>query len=380
MADFLNGSFESGTFSGWSTLGSAVVRQGSVDLGSSSDSNARFEPTNGSYFAELSSQDKSLSDIEIFLGLDVGSFNASFDTEKDNTYTVGSAIKQSVHISAGQKLSFDWKFKTTDYWSYNDSSFVVSGPSSAKLASVYSAGNYGAQSGRYDYTFADSGVYTIAVAVFNETDSSASSYLAVDNFTITSAAVNRAPTSANCSVRTSEDVAYTFSTSDFAFSDDDSGDSLKSVLITSAPDLGQLLFDGSSFIIGSSGYSIAKADLGKLTFVPAANANGDGYSSFQFKVLDQADAASAASTVTIDVTPVNDAPTSANRSVRTSEDVAYTFSTSDFAFSDDDSDDSLKSVLITSAPDLGQLLFDGSSFIIGSSGYSIAKADLGKLT
>ena len=111
-------------------------------------------------------------------------------------------------------------------------------------------------------------------------------------------------------MRISEDVAYTFSTSDFAFSDDDSGDSLKSVLITSAPNLGQLLFDSSSFTIGSSGYSIAKADLGKLTFVPAANANGDGYSSFQFKLRDQADAESAVSTVTMDVTPVDDAPVS----------------------------------------------------------------------
>lgn len=310
MADFLNGSFESGTFSDWSALGSAVVRQGSVDLGSSSDSNARFAPTNGSYFAELTSQDQSLSSIESFLGLSSGHINASFDTEKDNTYTVGSAIKQSIYITAGQKLTFDWKFKTTDYWSYNDSSFVVSGPSLVKLASVSSAGNYGAQSGEYEYTFADSGDYTIAIAVFNESDATANSYLAVDNFKITSAAVNRAPTSANRSVRISEDVAYTFSTSDFVFSDDDSGDSLKSVLITSAPDSGQLLFDGSSFTIGSSGYSIAKADLGKLTFVPAANANGDGYSSFQFKVRDQADAASAASTVTIDVTPVNDAPVS----------------------------------------------------------------------
>ncbi|MCP9783274.1 hypothetical protein KBY83_08060, partial [Cyanobium sp. WKJ7-Wakatipu] len=254
MADFLNGSFESGTFSGWSTLGSAVVRQGSVDLGSSSDSNARFAPTNGSYFAELTSQDQSLSSIESFLNLGSGFFSASFDTEKDNTYTVGSAIKQSIYISAGQKLSFDWKFKTTDYWSYNDSSFVISGPSSVKLASVSSAGNYGAQSGGYEYTFADSGVYTIAIAVFNESDATANSYLAVDNFRITSAAVNRTPTSANRSVRISEDVVYTFSTADFVFSDVDSGDSLKSVLITSAPDLGQLLFDGSSFTIGSSGY------------------------------------------------------------------------------------------------------------------------------
>ncbi len=307
MADFLNGSFESGSFSDWSTLGSAVVRQGSVDLGSSSDSNARFAPTNGSYFAELTSQDQSLSSIESFLGLSNGSINASFDTEKDNTYTVGSAIKQTVYVSAGQKLTFDWKFKTTDYWSYNDSSFVVSGPSSVKLASVSSAGDYGAQSGGYEYTFADSGVYIIGIAVFNESDAAANTYLAVDNFKITGSTVNRAPASANRSVRISEDVAYTFSASDFAFSDDDSGDSLKSILITSAPERGQLLFDGSSFTIGSSGYSIAKADLGKLTFVPAANANGDGYSSFQFKVQDQADATSAASTVTIDVTPVNDA-------------------------------------------------------------------------
>ena len=123
---------------------------------------------------------------------------------------------------------------------------------------------------------------------------------------------NTAPTTANRSVRINEDATYTFSTSDFSFSDVDSGDTLKTVLITSAPAAGQLLYNGATFTIGSSGYAIAKADLGKLSFVPAANANGDGYTTFQFKVVDQSDAASSAATLTIDVTAVNDAPTSKN--------------------------------------------------------------------
>ena len=191
---------------------------------------------------------------------------------------------------------------------------------------------------------------------------------------------NTAPTTANRSVRINEDATYTFSTSDFSFSDVDSGDTLKSVLITSAPAAGQLLYNGATFTIGSSGYAIAKADLGKLSFVPAANANGDGYTTFQFKVVDQCDAASSAATLTIDVTAVNDAPTTANRSVCINEDATYTFSTSDFSFSDVDSGDTLKTVLITSAPAAGQLLYNGATFTIGSSGYAIAKADLGKLS
>ena len=55
---------------------------------------------------------------------------------------------------------------------------------------------------------------------------------------------------------------------------------------------------------------------GNLVFTPAANANGDGYASFTFQVQDNGGTANggvdidqSANTITINVTPVNDAPT-----------------------------------------------------------------------
>ena len=50
-------------------------------------------------------------------------------------------------------------------------------------------------------------------------------------------------------------------------------------------------------------------DASKLTYTPPANANGDDYATFQFKVNDGTDDSATASTMTINVTAVNDAAT-----------------------------------------------------------------------
>ena len=380
MANFANGSFEAGSLSGWSSIGIVAVREGSISLGNSTDSNAGFSPTEGNYLAQLSSQDISVGSVESFLNLPNGYFNNNFDQNKDNNYSVGSAIKQSIEIHAGQTLSFSWKFKTTDYWNFNDTAFVITGASASSVSDVYSSGNGGAASGTYNYEFSESGTYTIGVAVFNESDSGVDSYLGVDNFRLSQTTNNDAPTTTSLTLQINEDTPYTFSQSDFSFSDPDTADTLKSVLITATPANGQLLYDGSTVSIGTSGFSIAGANLAKLSFSPAANANGDDYASFKFKVLDQSDAASQEATATINVNPVNDAPTTTALTLQINEDTPYTFSQSDFSFSDPDTADTLKSVLITATPANGQLLYDGSTVSIGTSGFYIAGANLTKLS
>jgi hypothetical protein len=98
-----------------------------------------------------------------------------------------------------------------------------------------------------------------------------------------------------------------FKVSDFNFSDVDTGNTLQKVQITSLESAGSLKLKGKDVKLNQA---IAVSDItaGKLTFDPVANSNGDAYSKFQFKVSDGTFYSTAAGTMTVDVTAVNDAP------------------------------------------------------------------------
>ena len=124
---------------------------------------------------------------------------------------------------------------------------------------------------------------------------------------ITITGAEDAPTAAGNTVSTNEDTTYTFSASDFNFSDID-GDTLASVKITNLETVGSLQLSGGDVTLNQI---ISKADIdaGNLKFVPVADANGTGYDSFQFTVNDGTIDSATSYTMTIDVTAVNDAPT-----------------------------------------------------------------------
>ena len=124
------------------------------------------------------------------------------------------------------------------------------------------------------------------------------------------ARANTAPDATDATVSTDEDTAYDFDASDFNFTDDDSGDTLASVKITSllGSGKGSLTLDGSA-VTADQVVSGADIDADKLVYNPPANANGDDYASFGFKVSDGTDESVSAYTMTIDVTAVNDAAT-----------------------------------------------------------------------
>ncbi|WP_446830451.1 fibronectin type III domain-containing protein [Candidatus Foliamicus sp.] len=135
-----------------------------------------------------------------------------------------------------------------------------------------------------------------------------------DTFTLTVTAApptNTPPTASDNTVTTDEDTAYTFDAADFNFSDVDSGDTLSSVKITGLETAGALQLSGAD-VTQDQVITAADIDADNLTFTPAANANGDPYATFQFSVNDGTDDSTASYTMTIDVTPVNDAPTVAN--------------------------------------------------------------------
>ena len=188
--------------------------------------------------------------------------------------------------------------------------------------------------------------FTFKVADQSDAESSAATA------TVTVSAVADAPAASALSVSTAEDTALAFTASDFdgAFSDADTGDSLKTVKVVSLP-----AATAGTLALGSTAVTanqvIARGDLGTLKFTPVANWNGDA--TFTFKVVDQSDAESAAAaTATVTVTAVNDAPAASALKVSTAEETALTFAASDFegVFTDPDTGDSLKTVKVVTLP------------------------------
>jgi VCBS repeat-containing protein len=176
---------------------------------------------------------------------------------------------------------------------------------------------------------------------------------------ITINANNDAPTAANNTTATNEDTTFTFTAANFNFSDVDIGDNLQQIQVTSLETASALKLAGVDVTLNQV-ISRAAIDAGDLTFDPVADANGNGYDSFGFKVNDGTAYSTAAYTQTIDVNSVNDAPTAANNTVATNEDTDYTFVTGDFSFSDIDGD-SLNKVQITSLPGNGTLKLSGAT-------------------
>src|SRR5207253_849909 len=109
-----------------------------------------------------------------------------------------------------------------------------------------------------------------------------------DTVSITVTAVNDAPAGTDKTVTTNEDTSYVFTVADFGFTDlnDSPANALAAAKISSLPLAGTLRYDGTA--ITAAGLEVSAADIaaGKLTFAPAADANGATYASFTFQVRD----------------------------------------------------------------------------------------------
>ena len=119
----------------------------------------------------------------------------------------------------------------------------------------------------------------------------------VDDAT-TGAGTNTLPTASNGEVTATEDTDYPFTAANFNFSDTDAGAALSSVKVTSLPASGKgtLKVDGTVIASGALPKTVTKVDIdaSKLTYSPPANANGDDYATFQFKVNDGTDDSASA--------------------------------------------------------------------------------------
>ena len=149
------------------------------------------------------------------------------------------------------------------------------------------------------------GLVTVDVAKEVATDLAGNDNTAATQATSTYTAPvdNTAPMASDSSVTTQEDTAYAFAEADFNFDDPDPGAALAGVTVEMLPEAGGLTFDGTAVI---EGQVVVAADIGKLVFTPAADANGAGYASFTFKVSDGTDVSVSVYTMTVNVTAVND--------------------------------------------------------------------------
>ena len=150
----------------------------------------------------------------------------------------------------------------------------------------------------------DAGTITVKVTVKDGTDNTARSV--ADEFDV-SVGTNSAPTASNLTVTTQEDTSYTFQASDFSFSDPDTGDTLASVRIATLPGAGTVALDGTA-VTANQVVTRADIDANRLTYSPSADANGNAYATFTFKVSDGLAESNSAYTLTVDVTPVVDGP------------------------------------------------------------------------
>ncbi|MDN3524519.1 DUF4347 domain-containing protein [Halomonas sabkhae] len=212
--------------------------------------------------------------------------------------------------------------------------FSISGGADASL--------FGIDADTGELTFADApnfeaptddngdGAYDVQVTATDDDGATDAEDIAV---TVTD--VNEAPTAADSTLTTDEDTARIFAAADFAFSDEDDGDTLDAVRIDTLPTAGTLALDGNAV---TDGQSISASDIanGLLTFTPAADANGDDYASFTFSVSDGS-VFSSRHTMTLDVTAVNDAPTITSGSSATADENQTTVTT--VAASDPDAGD-----------------------------------------
>jgi len=127
---------------------------------------------------------------------------------------------------------------------------------------------------------------------------------------------NNPPEGADRTVSTLEDSTYVLAMADFGFTDpgDAPPDLFKRVCMTTLPTAGSLLLNGEAVTAGQF-VNIVDIASGRLTFSPAADANGDPYAAFTFQVEDDggtdnggANLDPTPNTLTIRVTAVNDPP------------------------------------------------------------------------
>ncbi len=172
---------------------------------------------------------------------------------------------------------------------------------------------------------------------------------------------NSPPSGTNGAVAVNEDTTYAFAAANFGFSDPDAGDTLSAVRIDSLPVAGTFVLVGSGAVTTGQVITVADINAGNLRFTPVANVNGAAYASFTFSVRDSAGLFDVApNTLTINVTPVNDAPAAANDGYAVNEDVTLNVAAAGVLANDSDIDGPALSTALVAGPSNGSLTLNAN--------------------
>ncbi len=231
----------------------------------------------------------------------------------------------------------------------------------------------------------DARVYDRALTATEVAALAADSARSSDAIAVTVDAVNDAPAGTAGSVATNEDTPYVFEAVDFGFTDPVEGHAFAGIVVTTAPGAGTLR-NGGDVLTGGEFVTAAEIAAGDLVFTPADDAHGLAYTSFTFQVRDDGGTANGgvdtdpvADTMTIDVTPVNDAPEGTNATVATPEDTVFTFATGHFGFSDPVEGHAFDGIIVTTVPGDGTLR-NGGTVLTGGEFVSAAAIAANALT
>ncbi|PYZ99399.1 hypothetical protein A6K26_009485, partial [Gammaproteobacteria bacterium 2W06] len=268
-----------------------------------------------------STEDPSLTAIgeDIQNANNAGTAVSSIVVDGSITDEDGSAV-QTIYVTAVDETNGSWQFSTDSGSNWTTIDFSSEPADTGllldrgdKIRFVPDADFNGSADltfGAWDKSTGSAGAYVDVSSTGADTAFSS----ATDTASITVTPVNDAPSGTDKTVTVDEDATYTLKASNFGFSDPKDGDAFDSVVITTLPSNGSLELDGSVVSSGDS-ITVAAISSGDLTFTPAADANGSGYASFDFQVVDDGgtgnggvDTDQSANTLTVDVTAVNDAP------------------------------------------------------------------------
>jgi len=233
---------------------------------------------------------------------------------------------------------------------------------------IFTPATYASGSGYSTFTFQvqDNGSTTNGGVVLDPT---------AKTMTFNVTTVNQSPAGTSNTVTTLENAPYTFGTADFGFSDpnDTPANNLLAVKITALPTAGTLKDNDVAVTVGQF-VPVADITGGKLVFTPANYASGNSYSNFTFQVQDSGSTANGganldpiARTMTVNVTPVSQAPSGTTNRVSTMQDSSYTFVAADFGFLDpnDTPANNLTAVAVTTIPSAGTLTNNGLAVTAG---------------
>lgn len=220
----------------------------------------------------------------------------TIDIPNNNPPTISNGTITTSNITTSG-VQLDWAKASDDITTQEDLEYHVYQSSSNNIGTVSTIESNGTPLGSYvkdSNSFNVTGLAANTTYYFNvivkDTDGNKSAYTMQQ---VTTLALNKPPTSSNGTIDVNEGQVYTFNSTSFAFSDEDAGDTLKQIQISTIPNSGQLFldsnnnqqFDGGEAITNGMTISKANLDAGNLKYITE---NGSS-SSFTFKVSDGID-------------------------------------------------------------------------------------------